>query len=283
MYTLSRTIPINEAGKPFLSRHDVWTGLEMKANNALPFVPIMQKCQVIEQGDGWLVRDILVNNVPLREKVSFEPERRVIFERIGGSEPGRIENVIGEDDQGNLTLTFSFGLRKEGIEDGSEAETRHFAPMEGAYLGAVASTLGAVRRTVEERGRESIPFRNSGDTAGDTRWIFEFYRVADSLNMERFLALHTDDVSVTVANFPTLTGKRGLENAIGAVWKKLQAMSHSVSAAWSLHNDTVGIAESECMYTRLDGSTLNIRPCTVLRRRGGLISELRIGADMTQL
>ena len=38
MYKLSRTIPVNEPGKPLLSRHDVWVGLGMKANNALPFV-----------------------------------------------------------------------------------------------------------------------------------------------------------------------------------------------------------------------------------------------------
>ena len=36
MYQLSRTVPVNEAKKSFLSRHDVWTGLLMKANNALP-------------------------------------------------------------------------------------------------------------------------------------------------------------------------------------------------------------------------------------------------------
>jgi len=283
MYKLSRTIPVNEPGKPFLSRHDVWTGLQMKANNALPFVPIMQKCEVVQHGSGWLTRDIVVNNVPLREKVTFEPERRVIFERIAGSEPGRIENTIGEDEHGGLTLTFSFELRKEGLPEGSEAETNHFAPMEGAYLGAVASTLGAVRRTVEERGREAIPFKSSTDTAGDTRWIFEFFRGADSLNMERFLALHTDDVSVTVANYPTAIGKNALQDAIGGVWKQLSAMSHSISGAWSLYDGAVGIAESLCMYTRLDGTTYTIRPCTILRRRSSLICELRIGADMSQL
>lgn len=283
MYKLSRTIPVNEPGKPFLSRHDVWTGLEMKANNALPYVPIMQKCAVIERGNGWLLRDIALNNVPLREKVTFEPERRVIFERVAGSEPGRIENIIAEDEQGNLTLTFAFGLRKEGIPEGSEAETRHFAPMEGAYLGAVAATLGAVRRTVEEQGRQAIPFSSERDTAGDVSWLFEFYRAADSLDMERFLALHTDDVSVTVANYPTVTGKSGLSNAIGSIWKQVKAMSHSISGAWSLHDDTVGIVESLCMYTRLDDTTHTIRPCTILRKRGALISELRIGADMSQL
>ena len=283
MYKLSRTIPVNEPGKPYLSRHDVWTGLEMKANNALPFVPIMQKCEVIETGKGWLIRDIAVNNVPLREKVTFEPERRVIFERIAGSEPGRIENVIGDDSQGNLTLTFSFELRKEGIPEGSPAETSHFSPMEGAYLGAVASTLGAVRRTVEERGRQAIPFRSSADTLGDTDWIFEFYRTADSLDMDRFVALHSDDVSVSVANHPTVTGKAALASAIGSLWKQLTAMSHSISSAWSLHDGAVGIAESVCMYTRKNGTTYTIRPITVLRRRAGLIHELHIAADMTQL
>src|SRR3979411_2415524 len=166
MYKLSRTIPVNEPGKPLLSRHDVWTGLEMKANNALPFVPIMPKCAVVEHGNGWLTRDIVVNNVPLREKVTFEPERRVIFERVAGSEPGRIENNIGEDEHGNLTLTFAFELRKEVLPDGSEAETKHFAPMEGAYLGAVASTLAAVRRTVEEQGREKRPMAGEIDRHG---------------------------------------------------------------------------------------------------------------------
>jgi hypothetical protein len=283
MYELSRTIPVNEAGKPLLSRHDVWTGLELKANNALPFVPIMQKCDVIERGPGWLTRDIVVNNVPLREKVIFEPERRVIFERIAGSEPGRIENIIGDDENGNLTLTFSFELRKEGIPDGSEAETKHFAPMEGAYLGAVVSTLAAVRRTVVEHGREAIPFRSSTDTSGDARWIFEFFRIVDSLDMDRFLALHTEDVRVTVANYPTVTGKTGLANAIGAVWKRIKALSHSISGAWSLHDGTVGIVESQCMYTRLDNTTYTISPCTVLRRRAGLVYDLRIHTDMTQL
>jgi len=283
MYKLARTVPINEPGQPFLSRHDVWTGLEMKANNALPFVPIMQKCQVIEQGDGWLMRDIVVNNVPLRERVSFEPEQRVIFERIAGSEPGRIENVIGQDPQGNLTLTFSFALSKEGLAPDSEAENRHFAPMEAAYLGAVASTLGAVRRTVEERGREAIPFRDKTDRAGENRWIFEFFRIADSLNMERFLALHTDDVHLTVANYPNAVGKDALQAGIGGVWRRVKAMSHSIVSAWSLHEDTVGIAETLCMYTRPDDSTYTIRPCTVLRRRGGLICDVRIHADMSNL
>ena len=93
----------------------------------------------------------MLKDVPLREKVTFEPEKRVIFERTRGSELGRIENIIGEDANGNLTLTFAFSLKKDGVPEGSDAEKAHFAPMEGAYLNAVASTLAAVRRTVDEK------------------------------------------------------------------------------------------------------------------------------------
>ncbi len=283
MYKLSRTVPVNEPGKPFLSRHDVWSGLLMKANNALPYVPMMQKCAVIESGEGWLIRDILLNNVPLRERITFEPETRVVFERVDCSEMGRIENTIGEDEKGNLTLTFSFRLSKVGIPSDSPEENQHFAPMEGAYLGAVASTLAAVRRTAEEKGRETIALKDSRDAAGDNAWIYEFFRIADAMDMERFLALHTDDVDSTVANYPTAHGKEGLRAGIGGVWNRIKGMSHSISGAWSLHDGTMGIAESTCMYTRPDDSLYFIRPCTTLRRRDGKIYELRIHADMTQL
>jgi len=283
VYQLSRTVPVNEPGKVYLSRHDVWAGLMMKARNALPYVPQMQKCDVVEQGNGWLLRDILLNNTPLRERVSFEPEKRVIFDRVNSVEMGRIENIIGEDDKGNLTLTFSFGLTKQGIPEGSDAERAHFAPMEGAYMGAVAATLGAVRRTVTDQGRESLPFEHERDSAGDTRWIYEFYRIADSLNMEKFLALHTDDVRLTFSNYPTVVGHAALGAAIGGLWSKIKAMSHGLSGAWSLHNGQIGIAESTCMYTRLDDSLHMVRPCTVLRRRGDKIEELRIHVDATGL
>jgi hypothetical protein len=281
VYKLSRTIPVNEGGKSFLSRHDVWNGLLMKANNALPYVPIMSKCEVIEKGDGWLVRDIVVNHVPLRERVTFEPENKVIFERIGGEEPGRIENVIGEDDKGNLTLTFSFGLSKKGIAENSEAETKHFQPMEGAYFGAVASTLAAVRRTADEQGREKLPPAAEVDLHGEPAWIYEFFRSADSLNMDRLAAHFTPDVKLTFGNYPTSTGLEALKGAIGSLWARITGMSHSVHAAWSLHGGRAGVSECSVAYTRPDNSLFVAKVATFFRRNAdGKIDDLRIIIDM---
>jgi hypothetical protein len=283
VYELSRTIAVNEPSKSYLSRSEVWQGLLMKANNALPYVPQMQKCEVIEKGDGWLVRDILLNNVPLRERVTFEPERRVIFERIAGTERGRIENVIGEDAQGNLTLTFAFGLTKDGLAGGSDAERQHFQPMEGAYFGAVASTLAAVRRTVDEQGREKLPPTSPRDRSGNVEWVYEFFRAADSLDLDRFASMHTEDIRLTFANAPTTIGHEPLRAAIGGLWTSIKAMSHSFSGVWSLHNDTLGIAEGTCMYTRLNDTIHTVKTCTVLRRRGGKVEDLRVHVDATGL
>ena len=279
MYQLSRTIPVNEPGKVLLSRHEVWAGLMMKAQNALPYVPQMQKCDVIEQGEGWLLRDIVFNNTPSRERVTFEPQRRVIFDRVGGTDLGRIENIIGEDAQGHLTLTFAFGLTRAGVPEGSEAERAHFAPMEGAYLGAVAATLGAVRRTVAEQGRDKM----TPGSPIDNRWIFEFFRTADSLDMPRFLAMFADDVRLTFANYPTTVGIEAVRAGIGGLWGRIKGMSHSLTGAWSLHGGEVGIAESQCMYTRPDDTVFTVRPCTVLRRRGGKVADLRIHVDLNGL
>ncbi len=233
MYQLSRTVPVNEPKKSFLSRHDVWNGLLMKANNALPYVPEMKKCEVVEQGDGWLIRDIMLKDIPLREKVTFEPENRVIFERTRGSELGQIQNIIGEDDKGNLTLTFAFSLKKDGIPEGSDAEKAHFAPMETAYLNAVASTLAAVRRTVDEKGREHLTPKDPTDALGDTKWIYDYYRAVDAMDMERTLAQHTDDTTLTFANHPTVHGKEGYKAAIGHLWGSIKGLSHSMTGAWS--------------------------------------------------
>jgi len=154
--------------------------------------------------------------------------------------------------------------------------------MEGAYLGAVRFHPGGCAADRRRAGSGGDSVQRQGGLRGRQPLDIRILSVADSLNMERFLALHTDDVRLTVANYPTAAGKDALAGAIGGLWKRIKAMSHSIVSAWSLHEDTVGIAETLCMYTRPDDSTHTIRPCTVLRRRGGLICDVRIHAEHVQ-
>jgi hypothetical protein len=153
MYHMSRAVDVNDdPQQPRLSRGDVWRGLLLKADNALPFVPQMTRCDVLERHENWLLRDITFRGEDARERVSLFPEERVHFERVQGRTRGTIDNEILEDDRGELQLRFTFALEAEGVAPGSLEEKEHFGVTEAAYLNAVNATLEAIRRVVREQG-----------------------------------------------------------------------------------------------------------------------------------
>jgi hypothetical protein len=165
MYHMSRTVAVNDdPQQPRLSRRDVWQGLVLKADNALPFVPQMTRCDVLERGDNWLLREITFRGEDARERVSLFPEQRVQFERVQGRTRGTIDNEILEDERGELHLRFAFALEAEGIAPSSPEENEHFGAIEGAYLNAVNATLEAIRRVVREQG--AMPLATTSAAAG---------------------------------------------------------------------------------------------------------------------
>lgn len=148
MFTVDKTIRVNTGDKPDLTGSDVWRGLVLKGENALPFVPIMETCDVIERGDDWLIREIRIAGNTMREKVTFHPEHTVAFERLDGIERGTILNEVL--DEGELRLRFTFTLSREDMEDGSAEEQAYAASMEDTYLKAVQSTVDTIRRLISE-------------------------------------------------------------------------------------------------------------------------------------
>ena len=150
MIYVTHALPVNGPGQPTLDRAAVWDGLVLKANNALPFVPSMTFCEVIQRyGDTVFDRDIDFRGDRMTERITLEPSHRVVFTRIAGPVLGTIANEIeGPDD--DLTLRFSFALVVSGMEGGSAAENEYAESMTGDYLKAVAATLAAMRRLASE-------------------------------------------------------------------------------------------------------------------------------------
>ena len=90
MIRVSRELPINEPGEPVvLNRHQVWRGLEMKGRDAVPFVPSITECRVVEEWDGGYLREIVHVGERLREALTLIPERVIHFRRISDKTPGR--------------------------------------------------------------------------------------------------------------------------------------------------------------------------------------------------
>ena len=151
MISVSNSVPVNQPGEEVtLTRDDVWHGLVLKAQNALPFVPSMTRCDVIEQTEQMILRTIEFRGEEFGERITFRPKDEVRFERTHGSVMGTIRNQIVEDTDGELSLMFSFDLELEGVEPGSQAEADYEATMKGDYLKAASATLAAVRRMVAE-------------------------------------------------------------------------------------------------------------------------------------
>jgi hypothetical protein len=158
MISVSSTVPVNPPGETVqLTREDVWEGLVLKAENALPFVPAMTRCEVIERTDDSILRTIEFRGQEFGERVTFVPQRQVRFERTYGPVLGTISNDLHEDEDDNLLLTFSFDLVLEGVAPGSEAEQDYEATMKGDYLKAAGATLAAVRQMVAQRDPAAQP------------------------------------------------------------------------------------------------------------------------------
>lgn len=121
----------------------------MKAENPLPFVPVITSCRVIERKGDRLTREIVDKGDPITEVVTFHPERMVKFERTSGRVLGTILNEIVEDN-GDLALRFTFTLSVEGMIPDSAEEQEFASQMEQGYLMAVAATLKAMRKLASE-------------------------------------------------------------------------------------------------------------------------------------
>ena len=150
MIYVSRSLPVNEPGRPHVSREELWQGLVAKAGDALPFVTAMTRCEVVARYDeNTFDRDISFRGQDFTERITLEPMHRVTFSRLAGSVLGTIANEI-EGDGADMALRFSFSLVVRGVEGGSAQEREYAAGMAEDYLQAVASTLDAVRRVVTE-------------------------------------------------------------------------------------------------------------------------------------
>ncbi len=155
MIFVSHALPVNVPGEPHLDRADVWDGLILKANNALPFVPSMTYCEVTQRHSNMVFdRDIDFRGQRFTERITLEPPHRVTFTRIAGPVLGTIANEIvgGPDDLDPLALRFSFALVVVGVLGGSAEEQAYADSMTGDYLKAVEATLNAMRRLASERG-----------------------------------------------------------------------------------------------------------------------------------
>lgn len=152
MIHLSHSVPVNDKTRPdvpVLTRSQLWRGLVMRAEDAVPFTPEMTSCTVIERTSASeFLREVAFQGHPIRERVTLFPETRVHFEQVSGPTRGTIDTIIEEDTGGELQLRFSFNLDVHGIAPGSDQEKSFIEGVRDTYMHAVELTLERVRDLV---------------------------------------------------------------------------------------------------------------------------------------
>jgi ketosteroid isomerase-like protein len=112
-------------------------------------------------------------------------------------------------------------------------------------------------------------------------WIREYFGIVDRMDMEGYLARHTDDVRFRFANAPTTTGKEPIRDGLTQLWGSIEGLRHDIVQVWD--TDGAGISEANVVYTRKDGSQVGIPATTILRKRGNLVEDVRIYMDLAPL
>lgn len=113
---MSSTSVLTSTLRVGLTRDQLWAGLRRKAEDPVPFIPAITACDVLERhGDGSLVREIVIGDqTRQRERVTFEPMRRIVFEQLTDPDLLAIVNQV-DDDADGLLLTLRIELSEQGM------------------------------------------------------------------------------------------------------------------------------------------------------------------------
>ncbi|PGH15379.1 hypothetical protein AJ80_05563 [Polytolypa hystricis UAMH7299] len=116
------TTPLNPPGAtPILKREQIWVGLLLKIRSAEAFVPAaIQSTSVLAEfadpatGNPVTIREVIFreNQRKVQETVTAYEDIRVDFVQPDGS---LISNVVSEDADGELYLTYIFEWRHPGV------------------------------------------------------------------------------------------------------------------------------------------------------------------------
>lgn len=109
----------------------------------------------------------------------------------------------------------------------------------------------------------------------------ELFETVDRMDARGFSEYFTEDARFRFGNAPTLTGREAVRSSIEDFFAGLQSLRHQILDVWE-QDDTV-VTEVEVVYTRKDGSEVQLPAATIARCEGDLMRDYRIYMDINPL
>ena len=154
----SHLIQINDPLNPLvdsLSREQLWRGLVLRAENPLLFVLALDGFEIVERSKNALTRKLHFGKVTLRDRVSFEPMRRVCYEveAAADSPAATLVMTIEEPETDQLFVRFDYETLSQAA---APAEGLYDNLVKQAYVAADIDTIATIRRLAEEQGADGV-------------------------------------------------------------------------------------------------------------------------------
>ncbi len=148
-------VAINDPALPYLvplSRAQVWAGLMQRVEDARPFLPGLDACDILARGEGWVERQLRFGNALVEDRASYAAEDWVCFTTRANRQHGggSLTIVIEEPAPGRLFLRFRYELQHAL---GAEQENAAYDDLlRQAYEAADIETVQVIRLLAAETG-----------------------------------------------------------------------------------------------------------------------------------
>lgn len=111
-----------------------------------------------------------------------------------------------------------------------------------------------------------------------SHWFASFYADIEAMRLDAFADALAPDAEVTVGNNPTMKGRQASKEGIGYFFSSIAGIKHHVLKV--IEDQGLTVLEQRVDYLRKDGGKVTVPVVTVMERKDGLVSSLRIYLDV---
>jgi ketosteroid isomerase-like protein len=113
-------------------------------------------------------------------------------------------------------------------------------------------------------------------------FLTEYFDVMEAKDYDRLADFLADNVSLTFANAPTVTGKDVVLAQLTAIGGKVDSLAHPLINVWQ-EDEGVVVFEVDSVWRFPDGVETTIRACSIFTIEGQKFTDQRIYVDNSPL
>lgn len=116
---------IQQALTPFLTRNQLWQGLVFRAESPMAFMDHIDDVAVIERGEGWIERKMVMGKLTVHDRIAYAHEEQVHYHTAASNEHGGGQMImkIEEPSPEALFVRFTYITPHP---DSPDPETAHY-------------------------------------------------------------------------------------------------------------------------------------------------------------